>query len=174
MKRLVTALVTVLLILAVPVVAEHRQDSYADIVKWAGCEANLVTSDERQIIESFYSPGKHTLYIGTRDVEGLPQSVAVIVLYHEIGHCLQAQSGLLTTWLPRIYLELDADRWAADLACARHLDGKRMLHDIMVWAYKTYGYEGDYDHGTLAQRIAQGDNALMCRLPRIEAPLVTR
>lgn len=158
--------------LALPADAEHRQVPYEDIIAWSGCKAALVTSDDRYVIESFYNLMTSTLYIGTKDTADLPQEVAEMVLFHEIGHCLQHQAGLFNEPIPRVVVELDADRWAADLACGLHRDGKRLLHDIFVWAYETLGYEGDPGHGTLAQRIAQGDNAAMCKLTPRQAPLV--
>lgn len=167
MKRLIaTLLLSVLSVLsALPAAADHRQAPYERLVRWAQCTATFVTSDEVPVLRSYYDSVEHTLYIGTAELPGLSQELAEIVLFHEIGHCLQEQAGLFRD-LPTIVTELDADRWAADLACALDRDGKRLLHDFFVWAKQTFGYDGDPDHGTLAQRTAQGDNAAMCKLAR--------
>jgi len=146
--------------------AAHRQASYEDLVRWAGCEARLVTSDQHEVVESYYSPLEHALYVGTKQLPGLRPEMAEMVLFHEIGHCLQAQAGLGD--LPTLVLELDADRQAADLACGLGRDGRQLLHDLFVWALKTYDYDGDPSHGTLVQRISQGENASLCRA--LESP----
>ena len=172
MKRLLIACLT-LVMLSIPAGATHRQSTYADIVSWAGCRAALVTDDTRHIFSSHYNYPSKTLYIGTADAAELAQELAEMVLFHEIGHCLQHQTGMLDAPIPLMMIELDADRWAAELACGLGKDGKRLLHDLFVWAYETQGYEGDSAHGTLTQRIAQGDNAAMCKLTPYQAPLVS-
>ena len=158
--------------LVVPATAAHQQISYEVIAAWAGCRATLVTNDDASILNSHYTLAPPTLSIGTQPVDGLPQDVAEMVLFHEIGHCLQHQAGLFNEPIPLVVVELDADRWAAELACGMHRDGKRLLHDIFVWAHEQFGYNGDPAHGTLAQRIAQGDNAAMCKLTPLQAPVI--
>lgn len=173
---IIAFLVTLLALTVVGAFGEHRQADYETIVRWAGCKATLVTDDTQSVLDSHYSysPAIGALSIGTREYPGLSQELAEMVLFHEIGHCLQHQAGLLDGGLPVIVTELDADRWAADLACGLGRDGKGLLHDIFVWAYVTFGYEGDWMHGTLNQRIAQGSNAPMCKLIPIQAPVVAR
>ena len=173
MNRLLAALIA-FLIFTIPASAMHRQQPYEDIVRWAGCHAGLVTDDDRVVVESYYSPSASILFIGTKDFPGLEQELAEMVLFHEVGHCLQHQAGLLDGTLPTLVTELDADRWAADLACGLGRDGKRLLHDIFVWAHETFGYDGDPWHGTLKQRIAQGDNAPFCKIVPLQAPVVAR
>jgi hypothetical protein len=58
--------------------------------------------------------------------------------------------------------ELDADRRSADLACGLGLDGRKLLHDTFQWAHDSFGYNGDDHHGTLAERMSQGDKATAC------------
>lgn len=142
------------------------------LARWAGCRANVVTSDQVSITRSYYNYYEHTLYIGTSSDS--PLMVRVIIVFHEIGHCLQAQDGTMTKYyngpLQVQDIELDADRRAADLACRYGLPGKSLLHDVFVWAYKTFGYLGDYAHGTISQRIRQGELASACQVVPVQAP----
>ena len=173
MRRVFAAfLVALIVLVAFPATATHRQAPYEEIIRWARCTAALVTSDERGVVESYYAPYSHQLYVGTQDRADLPQRLAEMILFHEIGHCLQRQAGLFDGSFSRVQIELDADRWAAEIACSLGRDGKRDLHDLFVWAKETFGYEGDPDHGTLIQRIAQGKNAALCNLPPTQAPIL--
>src|SRR5690349_1210451 len=165
MRKVIATVLLCLLALVAPIPTigatntTTPQEHYTTLARWAGCRAEVITSDEHSIVESFYN-GK--LYIGTMP-DGVPAELAEMVALHEIGHCLQDQAGVLDdyAWNPQVY-ELDADRRAADLACARHKDGAKLLHDLFVWAYETYGYSGDYAHGTMAERISQSTNAPAC------------
>lgn len=165
-------LFAVLLLLAVALIpaqasADHLQKPLQRLVDWSGCDAELVTSDEEAAVNSFYSPMEHRLYIGTSG-EGNPTAEAVLMIaLHEIGHCLQDENGS-PLWDDGVALELDADRLAADMACALGLDGPQLLHDLFVWAHEVYGYDGDGSHGTLAQRISQSDRAPACHLPPVQ------
>ena len=173
--RVITAFLLAFGLVAIPATATHRQEPYEALVRWATCRAELVTNDDYLTVESYYMPdgsGHGVLYIGTKDMDGLPRELSEMMLFHEIGHCLQDQAGLLSDpAISRVQLELDADRWAADLACGLHRDGKRLLRDLFIWTWEQFGYEGDIRHGTLAQRMAQGDNAAMCKLIPIQAPV---
>jgi hypothetical protein len=141
--------------------ASHRDLDIAATARWAGCTADLTTSDEVSIAGSAYSPDEHRLYIGTQP--GAPEYVYTIVALHEIGHCLQWQEeSPLRRHTPE--RELDADRRAADLACAMGLDGAQMLHDTMVWAKQEFDYNGDPNHGTLVERISASALAYSCRV----------
>lgn len=171
MKVLIATILA--LTLVTPAFAEHRQDGYESWVKWAGCDATLVTDDDREIVSSHYNIVTRTLVIGAKDRSDLPREIAEMILFHEIGHCLQQQAGMFEAMTPIIVIELDADRWAADLACGMGRDGQRLLHDLMVWAKEVFDYDGDPWHGSLAQRIAQGKNAAFCRIAPHQAPLVT-
>ncbi len=162
LTRLLAAFLLVLLA-ATAAAADHRQAPYESVVRWAGCTADLVTSDQYSAIESFYLTD-HTLYIGTgaNTTAGLPAAPAafeLMILLHEIAHCLQQQERSPLEGAAR---ELDADLRAADLACAMGLDGRRLLHDLFVWAFETLDYVGDEGHGTLAERISQGEAAPAC------------
>jgi hypothetical protein len=169
MKRYLFVIPLIVSLVASPVLAEHRQVPHEKVIKWAGCQAQLVTSDVIPIAGSAYAPYAHTLYIGTLEAMDTPEFVHQIILFHEIGHCLQFQDGVLYE-MGTPDRELDADRWAADLACAIGLDGRQMLHDVMVWAKKTFDYDGDYAHGTLQQRIEAGNMARWCEKPDFQAP----
>ncbi len=135
---------------------------YPATAEWAQCHATVVTSDQHSPIESFYQPLTHTLYIGTEEDSSVPYYAGLIILLHEVGHCLQDESGWLDAHPDTVERELDADRRSADLACGMGLDGRRLLHDTFVWAHDRFDYNGDEDHGSLAERISQGDNAQAC------------
>lgn len=147
---------------------------YEGLVRWAGCKnADVSLDPSLQIIESYYiryrvaqeirdMTGKDmqpTVVLGTKGYA--PEAVQYMVVFHETGHCLQDEAGYIDK-LPVVVIELDADRLAADLACGYHLDGRQMLHDAFVWMYETFGYDGDPWHGTLKQRIEQGNKAARC------------
>src|SRR5439155_3374955 len=137
-KPLIWVTVLAVLGLADVAYADHRQHATEQLVKWAGCKAPVVTSDERSVLESFYN-GK-ALYVGT-DTD-TPYDVWLMVLFHETAHCLQYQVHGLDmvfdyTIDPKPW-ELDADRQAAVLTCGLGLDGPKLLHDLFVWAYKEY------------------------------------
>jgi hypothetical protein len=155
--RLLTRLLAALLLVALaaaPAGADHLQQPYERLVRWAGCEAVLVTDDTESATSSFYVSQLHGLFIGTRP--DMPSDLALVIVLHEIAHCLQYQDGSAARIGRGPALELDADRRAAELACALGLDGPRLLHDLFVWAYATLGYVGDEGHGTSAERISQG------------------
>ena len=108
-----------------------------------------------------------TVYIGTS--AHIPPHLAVIIVLHEIGHCLQDQESVdglygVTMREGQLAVELDADRRAADLACGLHLDGVALLRELFEYAQKEFDYEGDYLHGTRGERISQGERALSCRV----------
>ena len=74
MKRLLLAVALVLLT-AASGVASHLDRSTLGLVRWAGCSADLTTSDEVGVEGSGYSPSEHRLYIGT--APGAPDSALV-------------------------------------------------------------------------------------------------
>lgn len=161
-RRLISAaLVCLAIFLPVRANANHLDDDTATLTRWAGCSANVVTSDRVPAIGSYYSPLEHTLYIGTSPE--IPADAQLMVTLHEIGHCLQAQEGFFYG-RTSVQIELDADRRSADLACSLGLDGVRMLHDLFVWAFDVYGYDGDLDHGTMVERISAAEGAPACRI----------
>lgn len=170
MRRLIAALVLVLALVS-PLSATHRQEPVERLVAWTGCDATVVTSDERSAVESYFSPFTNTVYIGTganSHAPAVPVDLALIIILHEAAHCLQWSEGVWFDTL--VERELDADRRAADLACALGIDGARLLHDLFAWAYEVFGYEGDVDHGTMAQRISQSAGAPNCNLPLQQTP----
>lgn len=146
---------------------EWRYDPahYVDIVRWAGCQADIDVDETDSVAGSFYAPGMF-LHIGAKPDDTLPYYAGLIILLHETGHCLQYQANPLThEWNYRqnpVKYELDADRRSADLACSLGLDGRKLLHDTFQWAHDELGYNGDDRHGTLAERMSQGDNAHAC------------
>lgn len=169
MRRALAALAVALILFALPAAAGDKREEALQILKWTGCQAQLVTNEGVPALQSHYSLWSHTVFLGTADYPGLIPDFEELILLHEIGHCLQAQEGVVLA-LGTVERELDADRRAADMLCARHKDGKRILHDIMVWAKRAFGYDGDPWHGTLAERIAQGENARLCMIQPPQAP----
>lgn len=166
-----TLLATLLIVLPVEVkwsryVWAYDPAHYAEIVQWAGCTAAVDVDPTDSIVGSFYVPGLHVMHIGTRLDDDVPYYTGLIVLLHETGHCLQFQAdpdGQILKYRmdPSVY-ELDADRRAAEMACGLGLDGQRLLHDVMIWAHDTFGYNGDPSHGTLDQRIHADDGGDAC------------
>ena len=169
MKKLVVALlVSLLAVLPVSATASWYNETNQDLVRWAGCTATVIEWPQFGPEGSYYLVGSHTIVFGTKPT--MSKDAALMILFHETGHCLQFQNrdrqevAELFDY-SQVNLELDADRWAAQLACARHLDGRTLLHDVFVEAYEKFDYEGDSNHGTLAQRISQGNRAEACRAP---------
>ena len=169
MRRLVAALCLVLA-LAAPVSGAPIStdvDTLTSIAEWAGCEA--VTVEEDDMLNAFFAVdpyGQPYIFIGTQ----FPEEHRLTVFLHELGHCLQYMDGSFVQMDSEIR-ELDADGRSAQLACALHMNGPRMVYDLFVWVHETFGYEGDEGHGTLAQRIEQGNHAKgWC--PNVQAPLL--
>ena len=150
------------------------RDAYVkSLASWAGCTANVETDDTASPVDSFYR--YHNLYIGT-DPKA-PDYVLETVVFHEVGHCLQYQQNYMRDlWFSEgiIAVELDADRWSAQLMCGRGWDGMKRLHDTFVWLLHEYSYRGDYFHGTLDQRISQGEKADYCKVNPQQAPFQSR
>jgi len=174
-KRLIAAL-SLLVALAMQAEAQHRELDYKGIVGHAGCHAKVVTSDEHSVFESAYDYQNHVLYVGTEPGE-LPEELAIMVVLHETGHCLQDQEGLLRMPGPRSLaenqaLELDADRRSADMACRLGLDGRGLIIRLLEWARDAFDYYGDPGHGTLDQRMSTGRLALSCE--KSQAPMLVR
>jgi hypothetical protein len=135
---------------------------YPSLVKWAGCHATVIADPSQPAVGSFYIPMRHVIIIGTDENAKEPYYAGLFIVLHETGHCLQDESGWLDKQTDIVVVELDADRRATDLACARGLDGRKILHDTFVWARDEFGYQGDPAHGSLEQRMAQGDLAHAC------------
>lgn len=169
MRRLISA-IALLLCLASTAEASHRDKGILRTMRWAGCHAGLLTDDSVFTLRSMYIPFIHTVAIGTYTAD-IPEEVVLTITLHEIGHCLQMEDGTLYE-MDDVTRELDADRRAADMLCALHWDGPRILHDLFVWAKQTVGYDGDPGHGTLAERIAQGEVAPRCKKAALQAPFM--
>ena len=169
MRRLVAAICLVLA-LAAPVSGapiSTNVDTLTSIAEWAGCEN--VTVYEADMLNAYFGvdyDGSPIIVIGTQ----FPEEHRLTVFLHELGHCLQYMDGSLMQ-MDSETRELDADGRSAQLACALHMNGPRMVYDLFVWVHETFGYEGDDAHGTLAQRIEQGNRAKgWC--PNVQAPLL--
>lgn len=158
MRRLVAAFCLVLA-LAVPVSGgpsiSTDVDTLTSIAEWAGCEN--VTVVEADILNAYFGVdygGSPVILIGTQ----FPEEHRLTVFLHELGHCLQYMDGSIMK-MASVTRELDADGRSAQLACALHMNGPQMVRDLLVWIHVTFGYDGDEDHGTLVQRIEQGNRA---------------
>jgi hypothetical protein len=171
MRRLVAALCLVLA-LVVPVASgpaiSTDVDTLTSIAEWAGCAD--VTVHEADILNAYFGvdmmTGLPVILIGTQ----FPEEHRLTVFLHELGHCLQFMDGSIME-MDIETRELDADGRSAQLACALHMNGPKMVRDLLVWVHETFGYDGDEDHGTLAQRIEQGNRAKgWC--PAVQAPLL--
>lgn len=172
MKKLVFGLLAALLITLAPVEAgtASLSNDPVSLARWAGCNAQVVTSDLHSPVESFYAGGSQpAIYFGT--APGIAKDVAIIIMLHEIGHCLQDQyygndgTFQFLYMLDSVPFELDADRYSADLACSLGMEGVRMVAETFDWAHDTFDYKGDPGHGTLDQRKAAGASAQACYKP---------
>jgi hypothetical protein len=171
-KLTVAAMVAALLIALPFEVAftkyEWRFDpaNYPKMVQWAGCTAELDVDENDSPAGSYYVPGYHVLHIGAKDDPAIPYYAGLMILLHETGHCLQFQANpeehVRNYRANPVKYELDADRRSADLACGLGLDGRTLLRQTFQWAHDSFGYNGDDQHGTLVERMSQGDNARAC------------
>lgn len=159
---LILALTGLLALLPLQSSASWYNPTPQELVKWAGCNAQVITSDEHSAAESFYNRGR--IYFGT--APDVPKPMARMILLHEIGHCLQDQAlnGNIDEYYPldRVTFELDADRISAELACSRGEEGVRLQRELLDWVHDTYNYNGDAGHGSLDQRKAAGASAQAC------------
>ena len=183
MKKLLAGLLVALsLSLPAPAHAMTRAD-VESLARWAGCRAEVVVMPDESIFGSSFRgsyagpdqyPGE--LWIGLAPEEGMTNEMMTAVIFHEIGHCLQYQNGWLlgdevygTRANSHVDVELDADRYAAELMCSYHLNGLSILHDLFAYAYSHLGYEGDRNHGSIWERILQGYRATSCEVRPVEA-----
>jgi hypothetical protein len=170
MKKFITAVLVGLLLL-IPGSASRAgllDVDPASLAKWAGCHATVVTSNDYSPLRSMYFPGG-SIYIGT--MPGIvSREGAIAIAFHEITHCLQDQN-YPAIWDDRVATELDADRGSADLMCRYGMDGKRILRELFEW-FKSMNpdWDGDDNHGTMAQRISQGELAEACRVVPVQTP----
>jgi hypothetical protein len=159
----VVSVVVVLMALS-PAAASLWDPSPADTMRLAGCSAKLVMSSQHSVAESAFSWMNNTLYLGT--APGHPKWVYQQVLRHEIGHCIQLQNKWIFNAARYDYdvqkVELEADQLGAGLACKDGLDGGRLNEALWHYVHDTYGYDGDFMHGTLDQRIAAGYSSPDC------------
>jgi hypothetical protein len=173
-------LLLALMVLVAPVSA--GEPSYQDIVQTMGCRAPVFTSNEVSPLSSFYlshdavdiwgTVYRSGLYLGTES--DVPPELALIIVLHETGHCLQHQAyGDLFEPLYALYpavFELDADRQAADMACQMGRDGDGLMRQLLEWVHARYGYDGDPDHGTLIERMSMGHGAPACHPVHVQSP----
>jgi hypothetical protein len=139
---------------------------YPKMVQWAGCTAQIDVDENDSPVRSYYVPVYHILHIGAMEDPEVPYYAGLIILLHEVGHCLQFQANpemhVSNYRADPVKYELDADRRSADLACGLGLDGRSLLRQTFQWAHDAFHYNGDDGHGTLEQRMSQADNAHLC------------
>ena len=135
--------------------------NYPKMVKWAGCQAPVVVDPDASPVASYYRIGEY-MSVGTKEDAGVPYYAGLFILFHETGHCLQYQEGWIQKQDDIQTIELDADRRSADLMCGLGLDGRSLLIQTFEWVHDQFGYNGDWAHGTLADREAQAANAHQC------------
>lgn len=149
--------VVALLALAVasPVMA-LTQDEAQQITKEAGCPA------ETSFVEwpiSGWNAGYGQLIDGPVilliNMENMSHPQQLLVLYHEIGHCLGAKD------------EWDADKYAIRQIAQHGLDGAEIADTLWADGYRDDGFVGDADdvHGLTTERSTRGRlNRVMRRI----------
>src|SRR3989442_1279471 len=95
MKKLIAALLLALLIPSTSYAMSAQQ--VKSLVKWAGCNATVVTDESESILSSYYRYGDQIMYIGLAKENGLSDGMSTIVIFHETGHCMQDQLGYMRT-----------------------------------------------------------------------------
>ena len=176
MKALVAVLLmicTLLVPLSAPALSIPTDvASLTSIAEWAGCHGVEIAD----VVAPYYD---FNAYFTVNPYTGQPVIVIIngvtvpeqhrfMIFLHELGHCLQYMDGTIFQ-MEQVTRELDADGRAAQLACALHMDGPRMLDELWDWVRAEFGYEGDPSHGTLEQRREQANRA-KSYCPAIQAP----
>jgi hypothetical protein len=177
MRRLLAALLlTVSLLVPASASALSIQtdtQTLTAIAEWAGCK-NVLVADVTESggfgFNAYFGVNTYTGQPVIVIINGheIPEQHRFTVFLHELGHCLQYMDGSIFR-MDTVTRELEADARAVQLACALHMDGPRMLRELWDWANAEFGYEGDPDHGTLAQRIEQANNG-RSYCPNVQAP----
>ncbi len=158
-KLLLAGLALALSLVPIQGMSDHRQLATAAVVSAERCTAKVITGDDHDATESYYQPITHTLYIGTSEA-GSPM-IGLLILLHEIGHCQQYQEMTIPLQIA-LYpttasKELDADMRSGRMACDMGIDGHTEIRKLFAWAKDTFGYTGDDNHGSAAERIAAFD-----------------
>lgn len=155
-KWVILAAVLLMLLVASPAMA-LTQDEAQQMVKSVGCTADVF---ERYALSfnAYYDSSEHVIVL--MGLQHLPESWQRFILWHETGHCLQMQSGRLSSlrYKGRYEVEWDADAFAIRQLAEEGVDGADLNHDIWGQLYRQYKYEGhEYDsHGTSVARITRG------------------
>ena len=134
------------------------QDEAQQMAKLVGCTATVESRPSTEVNAYYNSDSHEVVMIG---FSNLPESWQRIILWHEVGHCLQWQDdryGALRAKGP-YELEWDADRFAIRQLAAEGIDGAELNSTIWADIYRQSKYEGDPDdtHGTLVGRITRGN-----------------
>src|SRR5437660_747573 len=92
------------------------------LLSWlpTGTKVTMLSDEGESVLSSYYNYGEQIMYIGLAKENNLTDNMSLIVVFHETGHCMQDQLGYMRSlWEEKgtVGVELDADRWAAQLAC---------------------------------------------------------
>jgi hypothetical protein len=166
MRALLASLLAITLSLTPISASALTHQQVVDMSHWAGCRAEVVTSDEASATDSsFQVEESATIYFGTAKEEGMTDEMQTLILFHEVSHCLQYQEDYIFHMYQedgQKAVELDADYRGVQLACAYHLNGRQLIDDVFSWMLQNFGYTGDWRHGSIWERMAQGDKADWC------------
>ena len=134
------------------------QDEAQQRASSVGCTATVVTVESTGF-NAYYNQYNHEVILVGFDT--LPETWQKLILWHEIGHCLQSQAGEFGSLRAKgpYELEWDADRFAIRQLAEEGIDGADLNATIWATVYQQYDYKGDeYDsHGTTVDRITRGN-----------------
>jgi hypothetical protein len=160
-----------------------NHDKYEKFIRWSGCHAAQVVTDTRYpagtsqfalVPNLLTGEVEEILFVGTKPSQ-LTVDDEMYIVAHETTHCLQWEARgydlLVQAQTPegRKAIELEADQNAAWLLCRYHKDGIQIGTRLWDHVHELFGYEGDEDHGTLAERKAAVAAVTDCS-SRQEAP----
>lgn len=149
MKRVAMLAAALLILIATPAMA-LTQDEAQQIANDAGCNVPVVIYTWPTIPDwnAFYGQPSPwwPVQIGLVNMQELPESWQQLILYHEIGHCLQGGG------------EWEADKYAIRMMADRGLDGSAIMHDMWAWESNRSEYLGSAgsSHGLFTHRITRG------------------
>lgn len=189
MKKLAIALLAVLLLVVAPLKTAAdtaRWTETAEVVlQWAGVrdvDFTVVEDPDLNMVNgAFMPPGTYcwwtycyvvpqasiVIYAGA----DVPELILTYVLLHEVGHYLQWRAlGADRFSVDGVALEWDADVFAVNAACSLGYDGIALIRAFEAWVFVHYGYEGDPEHGLMADRVANAAARAISCVRYAEAP----
>lgn len=155
MKYGLMVVAALLALLVASPVAALTQDEAQQMVNSVGCVAE-VSVVAREDFNAYYGYGRIFLY----GFENLPEVWQRYVLWHEIGHCIQAREGVWNKLQAKgpYEIEWDADAYAIRKMAEEGIDGAEVNEAIWAWVAQTYDWKGTKNgaHGTSVDRITRG------------------